>query len=122
MALAPGSAVRLVPFVVAPLQQSGRKHAEQSERRLVGRMCRKLRGNIEKYKEQKTKKEVPLNEEKFVARRQELDSEKEEEKQFEEQANGNEEIVKRDYYFNEVLNITVDYLMILGKDKVAQSK
>jgi len=81
----------------------------------------KLLGNIEKYKEQKARKEVPLNEEQFHARRKELDSEKEEEKQFEEQANGNEEIVKRDFYFNEVLAITVDYLMILGKDKVAQA-
>jgi hypothetical protein len=29
--------------------------------------------------------------------------------------------VKRDFYFNEVLAITVDYLMILGKDKVAHA-
>ena len=79
----------------------------------------KLLRNIERYKEQKTRKEIPLQEKKFLARRAELDSDKEDEKQFEEQQNGSAEIVKRDYYFNEVMRITVDYLIVLGKDKVA---
>jgi carboxyl-terminal processing protease len=83
---------------------------------------KKLARDIERYIEQKTKKEVPLNEEKFMARRAELDSDREEEKTFEQQANGSEtEVVKRDYYFNEVLNITLDYLKLLGKDKVARN-
>jgi carboxyl-terminal processing protease len=82
----------------------------------------KAQRDIERYVEQKAKKEVPLNEEKFMARRAELDSDKEEEKTFDHQANGNEtEVVKRDYYFNEVLNITLDYLKLLGKDKVARN-
>jgi carboxyl-terminal processing protease len=79
----------------------------------------KLLRNIERYKEQKSRKEVPLQEAKFLARRAELDADKEEEKQFEEQQNGSAEVVKRDFYFNEVMKITVDYLVILGKDKVA---
>ena len=48
----------------------------------------KLQKNIERYEEQKAKKEVPLNEKKFLARRAEFDADKEEEKTFEEQANG----------------------------------
>ena len=72
---------------------------------------------------QKAKKEVPLNEEKFNARRAELDSEAEEEKTFEEQAgsNGENEVFKRNFYNNEVLGITLDYLRLLGKDKVAKA-
>jgi hypothetical protein len=58
--------------------------------------------------------------------RAELNAEKEEEKQFEKQANGDgddkkDEIVKRDYYFNEVIAITVDYVQQLGSDNKADS-
>jgi carboxyl-terminal processing protease len=84
---------------------------------------KKLQKDIERYLEQKAKKEVPLNEQKFMARRAELDADKEEEKTFEHQANGDgdDKIFKRNYYNNEVLNITLDYLKLLGKDKVAQA-
>ena len=81
----------------------------------------KVQKNIARYEEQKAKKEVPLNEKKFVARREEFDAEKEEEKTFEEQAGGASEVFKRDYYDNEVLAITLDYLRPLGKDKVANA-
>jgi carboxyl-terminal processing protease len=83
----------------------------------------KLTKNIKRYEDQKAKKEVPLNEEKFNARRAELDSEAEEEKTFEEQAgsNGENEVFKRNFYNNEVLGITLDYLRLLGKDKVAKA-
>jgi carboxyl-terminal processing protease len=79
----------------------------------------KLRKNITRYEEQKAKKEVPLNEKKFIARREEFDADKEEEKTFEENDRGSTEVFKRDYYGNEVLAITLDYLRLLGKDKVA---
>lgn len=82
----------------------------------------KLSRTIERYTEQKTKKEVPLNEEKFLAQRKEVDADREEEKQFED-LNENKpagEIVKRDFYFNEVLNISVDYLKLLGQNTVAK--
>jgi carboxyl-terminal processing protease len=83
----------------------------------------KLRKDIERFVEQKAKKEVPLNEQKFMARRAELDADKEEEKTFDHQANGDndQEVFKRTYYNNEILNITLDYLRLLGKDKVAQN-
>jgi carboxyl-terminal processing protease len=83
----------------------------------------KLAKNIKRYEEQKTKKEVPLNEAKFLARRAELDAEAEDEKTFEEQANGHgdNEVFKRTFYNNEALSITVDYLRLLGKDKVAKA-
>jgi carboxyl-terminal processing protease len=81
----------------------------------------KLLKNIQRYEEQKAKKEVPLNEQKFLARREEFDADKEEEKTFEENAHGATEVFKRDFYGNEVLNITLDYLRSLGKDKVASA-
>jgi carboxyl-terminal processing protease len=80
---------------------------------------KKLLTNIDKYVEQKSKKEIPLNEKKFLARRAELDSEKEEEQKFEQQANSSDKVVERDFYFNECISITLDYLKSLGKDKVA---
>jgi carboxyl-terminal processing protease len=102
------------PNIVSSLKDLTTERLKQSDE------FKKLSRDIERYMEQKTKKEVPLNEEKFMARRAELDSDREEEKTFEHQANGSEtEVVKRDYYFNEVLNITLDYLKLLGKDKVA---
>ena len=79
----------------------------------------KLAKNIQRYLDQKTKKEIPLSEQKFLARRAELDSEKEEEKTFEHQEKGTEEVVKRDFYFNEALAVTLDYLRLLNKEKVA---
>jgi carboxyl-terminal processing protease len=81
----------------------------------------KLLKNIKRYEEQKAKKEVPLNEQKFLARRAEFDAEGEDEKTFEEQANAGSDVLKRTYYENEVLAITTDYLRLLGKDKVAKA-
>ncbi|MEX2173845.1 MAG: carboxy terminal-processing peptidase [Pirellulaceae bacterium] len=104
------------PNIVGTLKEKATQRMEESKD------FQELRKDIERYTEQKAKKQVPLNEEKFLARRAELDSDKEEEKTFEHQANGNDSgVVKRDYYFNEVLNITLDYLRLLGKDKVAQN-
>jgi carboxyl-terminal processing protease len=72
---------------------------------------KKVSKNIARYKEQKAKKYVTLNAEKFLAERAELNADKEEEKQFEElnEASNSSEI-NRDYYLDEALDITVDYL------------
>ncbi len=74
---------------------------------------------IKLYEEQKAKKEIPLNEKKFLARRAEFDAQESEEKTIDEHERGATEVYKRDYYGNEVLSITLDYLRLLGKDKVA---
>jgi carboxyl-terminal processing protease len=68
---------------------------------------------IESYKKQKDQKRVSLNAEKFMADRAELNADKEEEKKFEE-LNGSAPIFKRDFYNNEALAVTLDYLR-LGK-------
>ena len=70
---------------------------------------------IAKYVEQKKRKSVSLNEKKFMARRKELNSEKEEEKTIENQILPSNEI-KRNYYLDEVLRITNDYMELLSKN------
>ncbi len=81
----------------------------------------KLARNIERYKEQRDRKTVTLNEEKYFAQRAELDADKEDEKQFEEQNGASHEVFRRNYYNNEVLAITLDYLKALENHKIAQA-
>lgn len=104
---------QVTPAVIERLKEASAARREQSAD------FKKLQANIAKYLEQKAKKEIPLNEQKFLARRAELDSEKEEEQKFEQQANSSDKVVERDFYFNECIGITLDYLKSLGKDKVA---
>jgi carboxyl-terminal processing protease len=82
----------------------------------------KLQRNIERYLEQKARKSVTLNEEKFFAERAELDADKEEQKQLEEQIDTADEVVTRDFYFNEVLAITHDYIRLLQQQRLAQAR
>jgi len=70
---------------------------------------------IEEYVRQKNMKTVSLNEEEFLARSRELRAEKEDEKTMEEQISGNKEI-QRDFYLDEVLQITADYMSMLEKN------
>jgi carboxyl-terminal processing protease len=92
---------------------------DSAERRAKDAEFQKLLKNIDRYVEQKAKKKITLNEEKYLTQRAELDAEKEEEKQFEEQNNGSKEIVKKDYYFKEIMSITLDYVKKLKDSKLA---
>ena len=78
--------------------------------------------NIDRYKEQKSKNSVTLNEQAFLAERAELDADRELEKQAEELNDPNRPVVKRDYYFNEALDVTLDYLDLLQKNQIALSR
>ncbi len=66
--------------------------------------------NIARYKEQKAKKKITLNEKEFLKERAELNAEKEKEKTLKDLSNSSENKIERDYYLDEVLAITVDYL------------
>ena len=66
--------------------------------------------NIARYKEQKAKKYVTLNEEKFLKERADLNADKEEEKAIEKHSELNNGEIERDYYLDEALAITTDYL------------
>lgn len=100
------------PDIVSKLRDSSQKRMAQSPD------FTKLQKKIERYTEQKQQKQIPLSEKKFLARRAELDAEKEEDEHLEDNAN-EKEVVKRDFYFNEALEVTLDYLRLMGKDKVA---
>ena len=91
-------------------------------RRQASEDFKKLDRNIERYTKQKKRTTLTLNEQKFVEERKELDADKEEEKQFDDQVNGSKEVVKRDFYFNEVLAITADYVSSLNKGKIAATQ
>jgi carboxyl-terminal processing protease len=65
---------------------------------------------IARYKEQKAKKSIALNEAQFLKEREDLNADKEEEKTFDELNNPNSKGIVRDYYLDEVMAIAVDYL------------
>jgi len=99
-----------------------RLKANSEARRRDSEEWQKQMRNIERYQEFKARKTVQLNEEEFFASRKELDAEKEEERQLDQQNNGKEkdEVVRRDFYFNEILAITIDYLNELKMRKVVR--
>ena len=70
--------------------------------------------DIARYKEQKARKSVTLNEKEFMAERAEVNADKEEEKKLDEMNNDHSKI-ERDYYMNEVLAIASDYIDVLSK-------
>jgi carboxyl-terminal processing protease len=77
---------------------------------------------IERYEEQKDAKTVTLNKEKFLAQRAELNAEKEEEDMYEDLTNPNRPVFKMDDYDKEAIDITVDYLQLLGGHKIAEAQ
>ncbi len=79
----------------------------------------KVLKNIIRYKEQKERKKVTLNQEEFMAERAELNADKEEEKKIEEMNDPDRPIIKRDFYFNEAMAVTLDYLQLM--QQVAQA-
>lgn len=68
---------------------------------------------IQRYHQQKAKNTVPLNEQKFLAERAELNIEEEERKKIEENLEPKSGGIQRDFYLNEALAITLDYLDLL---------
>nr|HPM82881.1 carboxy terminal-processing peptidase [Candidatus Anammoximicrobium sp.] len=104
------------PKITQSLTASSEARISQSEE------FKKLLRRIDRYKEQKAKKRVTLNEQEFFAERAELDAEKEDEKQLEDQAVASDEVVKRDFYMNEVLAIAADYATLLEQNRIAWSR
>ena len=74
----------------------------------------KLNGKIAKYVEQKKLKTVSLNAEKFKARRKELNADDEDKSLIEDQLDSDDGI-EREFYLDEVLRITSDYVDLLSQ-------
>jgi carboxyl-terminal processing protease len=73
---------------------------------------------IARYKEQKAKKYVSLNEAKFLKERAELNADKEEEKAFDKHSELNSGAIERTFYLNEAMAIVTDYLNLQHVAKV----
>jgi carboxyl-terminal processing protease len=77
---------------------------------------------IKRYKTYKDEKSISLNEKKFLARREsDRDAEKEEEKQFDDSSNEDDVVFADDFYNQEVIAITLDYLIELAENRVARA-
>ena len=95
------------PAICDQLSRLSHERVEKSKK------FQKALRDIARYKEQKAKKYVTLNEAKFLKERAELNADKETEKAIEKQAGlNNRGGIERDYYLDEALNITTDYLNI----------
>lgn len=87
--------------------------ADLSQQRLAqSEEFKKLEKKIEKYTEQRDRKTVTLNEEKFLAERKALDADKEEEEALKEKDASGSRKIERNFYLDEAMAITVDYLRL----------
>jgi carboxyl-terminal processing protease len=77
---------------------------------------------IDRYEEQKDRKTITLNKEKFLAERKELDSDKEQEELFENMTDPTRPVYEMDGYGQEAIDVTVDYLDLLGGNKIAVAR
>lgn len=102
------------PAIIEQLRRQSDQRIAHTEK------FQQVRKNISRYLDQKARKSISLNEEKFLKDRAEVNAEKEEEKKIEELNNSsNQNTIERDYYLDEVLAITADYLNLR---LVAQAK
>ncbi|HJQ79445.1 MAG TPA: carboxy terminal-processing peptidase, partial [Lacipirellulaceae bacterium] len=93
---------------------------ERSKQRIAqSEYFEKATKQISRYEEQKDRKTVTLNLEKFLAERKELDAEKEQEELFDDMTDPTRPVYEMDGYGEEALDITVDYLDLLGGNRVA---
>ena len=77
---------------------------------------------IARYLEQKDAKTVTLNREKFLAERAELNADKEEEEIYDDLSDPNRPVFDlENNYNNEAVDITLDYLSLLGGNKIAEA-
>jgi carboxyl-terminal processing protease len=78
---------------------------------------------IQRYEEQKDSKTVTLNREKFLAERAEMNTDKEEEGIYDKLSDPNRPVFDLENDYNkESLDITVDYLQLLGGNRVAEAR
>ncbi len=89
-------------------------NARSAARRQESEDFQRVVKDIEHFNKQKERKRISLNKEKFLAEKNELSPEKQEEKTLEELNDPNRPVVERNFYFNEVLDITTDYLQMLN--------
>ncbi len=102
--------------IIDGLRQRSKQRIAQSE------YFTKANRQIERYEEQKDRKTITLNKEQFLAERKELDSDKEQEELFENMTDPTRPVYEMDGYGQEAIDITVDYLDLLGGNKIAVAR
>ncbi|HEX5442507.1 MAG TPA: carboxy terminal-processing peptidase [Pirellulales bacterium] len=94
-----------------------RLEKKSAARRELSDGFKMLLRNIDRYRQQKSRKTVSLNEAKFMAERAELNAEKEEEKELEDLNHSKHAVFdttsSKSFYNQEVLEITLDYLELM---------
>lgn len=107
------------PFVDATtidlLRRNSQQRLSQSED------FQKDQQDIVRYLERKEEKTVTLNEQRFLAEAEKLNTDKEEKETLEQINEPEDSEIKRDYYLDEVLAITLDYLQQLT-GRVSQAR
>ena len=93
--------------LVAKLADRSSKRTSKSED------FQKLEENILKYKVQRDRTSLSINEEKFFADREDIDLDKENRKELEKQVSPEEEVFPMTFYNKEVLAIATDYVELL---------
>jgi carboxyl-terminal processing protease len=104
------------PAICNQLRQLSQQRVQNSEK------FQKVIRNIARYKEQKARKYVTLNEEKFLKERAELNADKEEEKAIEKHSELNANTIVRDEYLDEALAIVTDYLKLQNVAKMQREE
>lgn len=116
------SPMQYIPFDYLNKQLIEQLNRLSAERRSQSDEFQKLSARIARYQEKKKHKRVTLNEKKFLEEWAELSAQREEEKEMEEMIDPGKTEIKRDFYLNEALAITADYLARWpGKDKAVGS-
>jgi carboxyl-terminal processing protease len=80
----------------------------------------KITARALRYREQKNRKTISLNEEKFMALYNENKEGGDLENEIEEEMMQDRPVVKKDYYFDETMNITLDYVRMKQAPAAAQ--
>ncbi len=105
---------RVNPVMVAQLRQ------RSEQRRAAAEDFQKLEKRIARYKAQKERKSISLHEEKFFAEREALEDEEEKLREgLVDEDDEDQPIFERNYYNNEALDITLDYVQLLAGGRLA---
>lgn len=92
-----------------------------SQRRTKSEDFQRVLKNIDRYLERKERKTITLNEAKFLAEMAEINADKEEKETIEEMSDTGGDGIKRTYYLDEALAITLDYLELAAADRPTNS-
>ncbi|TWU40465.1 carboxy terminal-processing peptidase [Novipirellula artificiosorum] len=106
-------------YHMVPADLLGKIRTDSIERVSKEKEFADLLHRVELYVRQKEKDSISLNETEFMARRKELDSQKEEEEKELEAQIGAEEVYRDSFYNREVINIAADYIEGLRKQNLA---